>query len=270
MARIRTIKPAFFRDFDLYQLEHATGLPVRVAFAGLWTAADKAGRFTWRPKELKLDCLPHDGCDFGDVLSALERGGFVRRYEVGVKAYGHIRSWDKHQRPRNDEEDSRLPPPPSDSDGVVTPQSLGKERKGKEVEGKGTEESPEALTRSEPVLLIFPTVGPEGQEWRLRRVQVDEWQTAYPNVDVQAECRRALSWVRANPGRRKTVKGMAKFLNGWLSRSVDSGRAVQRQLEPAPADEWFEECQELHHGRCGGSMNHRTRMLLDAGKAHAS
>lgn len=276
MARIRTIKPAFFRDFDLFQLERETGLPIRVAFAGLWTAADRDGRFRWHARELKLDCLPHDDVDFGDVLAALERGGFIRRYEVSGRAYGLVRSWQDHQRPRNDEEDSKLPAPPDNSDGFVTAQSLGKERKGKEEEGKGTEGSSEAPRRSEPdspICLEFPTTGPGGSSWRLRRVQVDEWRATYPGVDVLAECRRALAWVKANPGRKKTAKGMPKFLLSWLSRAVDSGRvtyetsASSPELPPSQRDDWFHECQILHGGECGGSLKHRTRMDIDAMKA---
>jgi hypothetical protein len=74
MARIRTIKPAFFRHRVLFDLERTSGLPLRIAFAGLWTVADRAGRFRWRADELKLDCLPYDPVDFGDVLAALEQG----------------------------------------------------------------------------------------------------------------------------------------------------------------------------------------------------
>ena len=48
MARIRTIKPEFFRHEALYEAEHETGLPLRVAYAGLWTAADREGRFQWK------------------------------------------------------------------------------------------------------------------------------------------------------------------------------------------------------------------------------
>jgi hypothetical protein len=69
MARIRTIKPEFFRHADLYEAEKETGLPLRLAFAGLWTAADREGRFKWRPRELKLDCLPHDEVDFHACLT---------------------------------------------------------------------------------------------------------------------------------------------------------------------------------------------------------
>lgn len=71
MARIRTIKPEFFRHAGLFDLEQETGLPLRVAFAGLWTAADREGRFAWKPRELKLDCLPFDLVDFSRVLDAL-------------------------------------------------------------------------------------------------------------------------------------------------------------------------------------------------------
>lgn len=126
-----------------------------------------------------------------------------------------------------------------------------------------------------PVLGVFPTVGQGGTVWRLRRAQVDEWQAAFPNLDVLAECRKALAWINANPGRRKTVRGMPKFLVSWLSRAVDSGRGRQPSWTPAPLppsarDDWFVECQRLHNGRCGGSMKHAVRMDIDAQKKAAA
>ena len=33
-----------------------------------------------------------------------------------------------------------------------------------------------------------------------------------------------------------------------------------------PELDWFEECQQMHGGRCGGHMNHHTRKILDAAK----
>ncbi len=112
MARIRTVKPEFFKHAELYDLEVSTGLPLRVAFAGLWTACDREGRFRWRPRVLKTDVLPHDQVDFADVLAALESGGFIERYEQGGKLYGWVPSWETHQRVRADEGKSQLPPPP--------------------------------------------------------------------------------------------------------------------------------------------------------------
>lgn len=37
-------------------------------------------------------------------------------------------------------------------------------------------------------------------------------------------------------------------------------------VQPSASDAWFTECQQLHNGQCGGSLRHRTRMLIDTGK----
>jgi hypothetical protein len=109
VARIRTVKPSFFRHFDLFQAEKETGLPLRVAFAGLWTVADKEGRFEWKPQEIKLDCLPHDDVDFSRVLHALVTRQFIRKYASGGRAYGWIPSFKDHQIVNNREKESSLP-----------------------------------------------------------------------------------------------------------------------------------------------------------------
>lgn len=111
MARIRTIKPDFFRHEGLYEAEQQERLPLRVAFAGLWTVADREGRFIWSPRALKLDCLPYDEVDFSRVLDALWTRGFVVKYTVEEREYGYIPSWNNHQVINNREKDSSLPIP---------------------------------------------------------------------------------------------------------------------------------------------------------------
>lgn len=83
--------------------------------------------------------------------------------------------------------------------------------------------APALLVRADdgPVVLTFPTIGVGGTEWRLRLAQVAEWQALFPGLDVAQECRHALAWIRASPERRKTTRGMPKFLTGWFTRSVD-------------------------------------------------
>jgi hypothetical protein len=115
VARIRTIKPEFFRNGALYRAERDTGLPLRIAFAGLWTSADRDGRFQWKPDELKLDALPHDDLDFEQVLVALERGDYVRSYMVDGKKFGYIPAWLKHQAINTREAQSAIPAPPDGS-----------------------------------------------------------------------------------------------------------------------------------------------------------
>ena len=111
MARIRTIKPEFFRHETLYDAERETGLPLRVAFVGLWTAADREGRFQWKIRQLKLDCLPYDEVDFSRVLDALTTRDFIIRYAVDGREYGCIPSWNQHQVINNRERPSSIPEP---------------------------------------------------------------------------------------------------------------------------------------------------------------
>lgn len=74
--------------------------------------------------------------------------------------------------------------------------------------------------------LEFPVIGPGPERWPLSEAQVAEWAVLYPGLDVRGEARKAFAWLQANAGRRKTVKGMARFLVSWLGRAVDSGRAA--------------------------------------------
>jgi len=140
MARIRTIKPEFFRNHKLYTAEIEDNLPLRLAFAGLWTACDKEGRFKWVPEELKLDCLPFDNVDFSRVLDALWSRGYIEKYKSKNEFFGFVPTWLDHQFVNNRETESVLPNPWESEilthEGRVLDASeklpRGKERKGKD------------------------------------------------------------------------------------------------------------------------------------------
>ncbi len=115
MSRIRTIKPEFYKHEGLFDAEIECKMPLRVAFSGLWTCADREGRFEWRPRTLKSDILPYDNVDFSRVLDALLTRGFLVKYEVSGKFYGYIPSWHEHQFINNKEKPSILPEPSPES-----------------------------------------------------------------------------------------------------------------------------------------------------------
>jgi hypothetical protein len=111
MGRIRTIKPEFFKHLELFEIEEKENLPIRLAFAGLWTACDREGRFKWRPRTLKLDCLPYDSVDFSRIMDILHANGFIQKYKYEDEYYGFVPTWNDHQWINNKEIKSTLPDP---------------------------------------------------------------------------------------------------------------------------------------------------------------
>lgn len=69
----------------------------------------------------------------------------------------------------------------------------------------------------------FPVVARSGKPnaWQLSKALISELAATYSGINVPAECRKAWEWVKCNPGRKKTAKGMPKFLNSWMSRAQD-------------------------------------------------
>ena len=69
---------------------------------------------------------------------------------------------------------------------------------------------------------------------------VSRWQQAFPGVDVRAALLRARAWVDADPKRRKTARGMKRYLTAWLGRDQDRGTyrnsLAVRNNQPRNAD----------------------------------
>jgi hypothetical protein len=174
--RIRTIKPEFFTHEGLFEAEQETGLPVRLAFAGLWCIADREGRFRWEPRRIGVQVLPYDGADFGLILDALAARGFVVKYRqidacptraprvndaCRDACFGYIPGFLRHQVVNNREALSTLPDPnvenvellsnPSEFDACPTraprvPHASKGEGKGREGKGKEGERKEIAST----------------------------------------------------------------------------------------------------------------------------
>lgn len=112
MARSRNIKPGFFCNEDMVELDFAT----RLLFAGLWTVADREGRLEDRPKKIKINVFPADDVDVDGMLESLAAKKFIVRYEVNGAKYVQITNWHKHQNPHHTEKHSVIP----DCNGEIT------------------------------------------------------------------------------------------------------------------------------------------------------
>jgi len=145
MARIRTVKPDFFRSRTINRLTYEQ----RLTFIGLWTHVDDEGRCEYDPELIKADIWPRERSvgELEDDLRVLTELSLITHYEVGERSFIQVKGFDEHQR-INRPTPSRLPPPkagaivPLTSRNEASPKTHGAltesslpERKGKE--GKG-------------------------------------------------------------------------------------------------------------------------------------
>jgi hypothetical protein len=222
MARIRTVKPEFFRHYELYRAEIEERMPMRIAFAGLWTSADREGRFRWVPDELKLDCLPYDKIDFSRVLDALTTRGFIVKYTSMGRDYGWIPGFLRHQVINNRERDSELPEPPAESvtltrDPRVT-DACPTESSSCKAEGKGKEGKGKRVGDACPPPDPF-SIGSHLKEWA---------STEAPEVDLVRETAKFLDHHRSVGSKfrdwdaawRKWMRNAAE----WSSARKNNGR----------------------------------------------
>lgn len=73
----------------------------------------------------------------------------------------------------------------------------------------------------------------DGDIYPVTQEQVAEWGSLYPAVDVMQQLRAMKGWLNANPAKRKTRRGILRFVNAWLSREQDRGRgAPAKPAEP--------------------------------------
>lgn len=120
MPRARNIKPGFFANEDLAEIE-----PIgRLLFIGLWTLADRDGRLEDRPKRIKGELFPYDNCDINALLDDLQKYGFILRYEVDGGKYIQIVNFSKHQNPHPKEPSKGFPIPETDKQVVSREKKL--------------------------------------------------------------------------------------------------------------------------------------------------
>ena len=74
---------------------------------------------------------------------------------------------------------------------------------------------------SEPV--VWSLKLNDGTEYPISSEDVETWARLYPAVEVQQQLRNMSGWLLGNPTKRKTRRGIKRFINTWLSKTQDSG-----------------------------------------------
>lgn len=101
----------------------------------------------------------------------------------------------------------------------------------KEIE-KDTEKTEEKRVEKDTCAEQTPAPEPEpfimlplntGEEYPVFQSDIDEFAELYPAVDVPQAMRGMRGWLITNPAKRKTKRGIRRFINSWLAREQDKG-----------------------------------------------
>lgn len=100
-----------------------------------------------------------------------------------------------------------------------------------------------------------------GDEYEITESMLKEWQQLHPKVNVLEEMQKMKAWLYANPNKRKTKRGMKRFINSWLSSSKSysenrSGNNAEPKVpdwykntgETEPDDELLKQVEEMKRG----------------------
>lgn len=146
------------------------------------------------------------------------------------------------------------------SDGQMAAQvRLGEVRLGKDSIGEDSIEDvcTEPLQSSAPETAMnapgIPLTG--GVEWRPTVDELNEWIKFYSAVDVIRELGRMRIWCQNNPDRKKTARGVRRFVTTWLDKEQNRAGQYTRgqQRQATGADAYFEMAQEAMGNGTGGN-----------------
>lgn len=239
--RSRNIKPGFFKNEYLAECP----FEARLLYAGLWCIADREGRLEYRPKRIRAELFPFDEVDVETLVQVLCKYGFVRMYTVGGEAFLDIPAFLRNQNPHVNEKPSDIEPYErrdicsENADSSASTVQAPCEHNSDVVQvglipdscNLNPDSLPEAKAPASPPVILLPT-NRKDIEYHVTVKLFDEMRELYPGVDAMYEFKRMRGWLLANNKKRKTVSGMPRFINSWLSREQDKNRDSAPKIRP--------------------------------------
>lgn len=212
----------------------------QVFFLRLIVTADDYGRMDARPSILRGKMFPLDNTTNKAIIDALARlstVGMVLLYEVGGRPYLQLTAWTKHQTPRAKE--SKYPAPDEACLHLQTSANICEQMQANAPDIRYSDSysindirysdvcaEPEKSVSTPPVVLLPLNTG---EEYPVMPEQCQEWAGLYPAVDVIQQLRAMRGWLLASPDRRKTKRGVTRFINGWLAREQNRAKPKHTQ-----------------------------------------
>lgn len=197
---------------------------------------------------------PRTEVEFDETLDVLHEAGLVVRYEVGGRQVLQIVEFEKGQPNLHKRTGSQFPEPSG-----YFPEFPS--------ELKRTEPNSTQQNRTAHGAEAFEAFWSAYPKKKSKADAEKAWRKLAPSPEL---CQRIHASIAAQLGSEDWRKDAGKYIPypaSWLNgRRWEDEAPAPAAVSPSVDDDWFEECQALHGGNCGGSMKHRTRMLLDRAK----
>jgi hypothetical protein len=202
MARIRSIKPDFWTDEKLVELEPWE----RLLFIGLWNFADDEGYMPYSPKRIAMQIFPGDPLEVSRGLQNLISIGALTLYRSDIGEVLKVTNWEKHQKVSNPTKSkySQMDLTQIDPDtknprklAVVAPQSS------EEVESP-TELSVTLHTEGEREREVLKDLSSKQDEF-------DQWYSGYPKKEAKEAARKAFVKARRQASMDELMSGRDRY-----------------------------------------------------------
>lgn len=235
MARIRSIHPGLFTDeaFMLLTAECPLAIPLLI---GLWTEADDAGAFEWKPLTIKARILPVAQCDITELLTTLAESGFIRCFEIDGRKIGVIRNFVRFQRPKSPvevhpyTEESRnyagfAPEGKRPNAGTGRPQSVTSSEQLPKPFGTPTESLPQmedvGCRRKEEEETFCPKPATPHRTRLAYPEDFEAFWSGYPTDPIMSKKKAFEQWGRLSPDDRKAASGSVPGFRDYCQSHPD-------------------------------------------------
>ena len=71
----------------------------------------------------------------------------------------------------------------------------------------------------------------DGSTYEIPVDKLQIWEKAYPGVDIKQESQKVIAWCYSNPTKRKTHRGVSRFINSWLDRAQNQGVTYRAEIQ---------------------------------------
>jgi hypothetical protein len=199
MARIRNIKPDFWTDEKLVELEPWE----RLLFIGIWNFVDDEGFMPYSPKRIKMQVFPGDSLEVSRGVQSLISIGAITLYDSEAGKILKVTNWSKHQKVSN--------PSPSKYRSLELSVDTTEPLESAEPAPEPVANSPKSTEPSREVHTEGEREGGRNKDLSRSLDEFDRWYSRYPKKEAKGNARKAFIKARQSVSLDVLMAGVDQY-----------------------------------------------------------